>query len=511
MRQGRLTVEAFGVEKLEFGSLEALKAWYGVEGDGVCGVCDVGGASRGRPTSARRGLQFDGEEGCDEVDGPTELSSFAFCVGGGEDDGDDGDDVATSRVPVVEAHGEDGDRKKSKSPWSSLRLRRNTSRGTGSPAVKRPPSTDNLPRLTIPPKNLSEEDEHAPSPWKEKGNGASSKTSPGMLAPTNRTYAYRTISAEFSNPHIPCVLAPVFKQRTPQSERLLKMYESGLPSWAMFLPSYGGYYRPWLRSATWLAFYFFSVTSLTLGFYDLYKTLPGLQDALAKLVESYQISVWSPILSVVQWIESHAQLSRLSILLTYLFGKSELFNMAVAYVFEPLRAVVVPLVWVLIMPLRLVCSLAGYIMYSPLTFAWSLASRVDMMQAARGNGAGIGVISDAMRQSLVTSMRAANNVWKFVANMSGGVSRHRMTLNRRAGRGWKLVRDAVLALLARAYTELTRRSFHPKKPAKPARGAPSDVGRQNENDSLSFSNAFGVASSNDEDEVKSSFNGERLT
>jgi hypothetical protein len=28
---------------------------------------------------------------------------------------------------------------------------------------------------------------------------------------------------------------------------LLKLYESGLPAWAVVLPSYGLWYRPWLR------------------------------------------------------------------------------------------------------------------------------------------------------------------------------------------------------------------------------------------------------------------------
>jgi len=101
---------------------------------------------------------------------------------------------------------------------------------------------------------------------------------------------------------------------------MLKMYESGLPAWAIFFPTYGFYYRPWLRSFTWVTFYAFSFISLALGFWDLYKTLPGLQALLSRLVAG----VWLPPVAVLQWFEEHAQI-RLSLLLTYLFGKSELF------------------------------------------------------------------------------------------------------------------------------------------------------------------------------------------
>ncbi len=52
------------------------------------------------------------------------------------------------------------------------------------------------------------------------------------------------------------------------------MYESGLPVWAIFLPTYGLYYRPWMRRVTWILFIAVSVFSMACGFYDLYKNVP---------------------------------------------------------------------------------------------------------------------------------------------------------------------------------------------------------------------------------------------
>ena len=56
--------------------------------------------------------------------------------------------------------------------------------------------------------------------------------------------------------------------------RLLKMYESGLPAWAVFLPSYGLFYRPWMRRAAWLLYMAISFFSMACGFYNLYKNVP---------------------------------------------------------------------------------------------------------------------------------------------------------------------------------------------------------------------------------------------
>lgn len=62
-------------------------------------------------------------------------------------------------------------------------------------------------------------------------------------------------------------------------ERLLKLYESGLPAWAVHMPLWGLWYRPWLRKATYALFICVSVFSMVMGFYDLLKNVPFLHQA----------------------------------------------------------------------------------------------------------------------------------------------------------------------------------------------------------------------------------------
>ena len=52
-----------------------------------------------------------------------------------------------------------------------------------------------------------------------------------------------------------------------------------LQTWAIFLPQFGVYYRPWLRRVTFILFLLISVFSLATGFYDLYKHTPYVDQA----------------------------------------------------------------------------------------------------------------------------------------------------------------------------------------------------------------------------------------
>ena len=63
---------------------------------------------------------------------------------------------------------------------------------------------------------------------------------------------------------------------TQGDERLLKLYESGLPVWAIYMPLYRLPYRPWMRTVSYCLFVAISVFSMAMGFYDLIKNVPYL-------------------------------------------------------------------------------------------------------------------------------------------------------------------------------------------------------------------------------------------
>jgi hypothetical protein len=67
------------------------------------------------------------------------------------------------------------------------------------------------------------------------------------------------------------------------SQRLLRLVESGLPEWAVFLPAYGLLYRRWMRQCAKLLWVCLGVLSLAAGFYDLYRNIPGAKQALAAI------------------------------------------------------------------------------------------------------------------------------------------------------------------------------------------------------------------------------------
>lgn len=525
VRQGKLVLEACEVEKKEFASIKHVKKYYGIASSRDLTTCQCGGVGNVLDSEfldgARENLlerldrAGDHEESVDDIGS----ASFEFCNAAGEtstaSDGDSnvtGEYVSSSVTTTTRGF------------FTSLRRRKekNTAKNSHQQYMRevmteKTSSHANSLRIHVPPLEpvLCEDADENPL--------------------SVRVYPFRTISAEWTNVHVPCALLPVFEHE----ERLLKMYESGLPAWSMFLPAYGLYYRPWVRSMTWFLFYLFSVFSLTVGFWDLYKTLPGLQSALAKLVES----MWLPPTAVLQWIEEHAQI-RLSILLTYLFGKSEIFvfvmkNASIWWkslgtIFEPIGRILSPVTSILRMtintmtttvfaPLKMAISL----FLTPLSFIWQAmqqawlgisavygilagalkslsfgSSAASLVSIGQGSTASEGwlLVSEAMRASFIKVLRATNSVWKFFINMCNGISRHNITLSRRYKR-WRLrCQESLKSILVSLFwgvsdffLTLHEKIFPTRMAAMEDRpGDASQKGKEysQDNGSLSFSNAF---------------------
>ncbi|KAL2939479.1 Condensin complex subunit 1 [Bienertia sinuspersici] len=93
--------------------------------------------------------------------------------------------------------------------------------------------------------------------------------------------------------------------------RLLTLLEYGLPSWVIFLQSYPVFchlYRPWMCPLVRALYVIISVTTVVIGFYDLYKNVPLLKATASHL--------FGPIFD---WIETWEMVSRVKYLGTMLF------------------------------------------------------------------------------------------------------------------------------------------------------------------------------------------------
>uniref|UniRef100_A0A0E0PSA1 Uncharacterized protein n=1 Tax=Oryza rufipogon TaxID=4529 RepID=A0A0E0PSA1_ORYRU len=98
--------------------------------------------------------------------------------------------------------------------------------------------------------------------------------------------------------------------------RLLTLLESGLPSWVIFLQSYPLLcllYRPWMRPLARTLYLLVSLATVIIGFYDLYKNVPLLKAAAAR--------VCGPLFG---WIETWDMVTRIQYLGTILFLRNHL-------------------------------------------------------------------------------------------------------------------------------------------------------------------------------------------
>jgi hypothetical protein len=161
--------------------------------------------------------------------------------------------------------------------------------------------------------------------WAEVDEGTSRHlTSPHVLTEIE-TYRDVLIVFRFKDPMLPFKLQKI----VTADSGLLKMLESGLPSWVIFLQSYPIFcqlYRPWMRPLCGTIYFIVSVVTVLIGFYDLYKNVPILKATAARLC--------GPLF---EWIEAWEMISRLKYLGTMLVLQN--FEKAFRWLFMTVRAV----------------------------------------------------------------------------------------------------------------------------------------------------------------------------
>ncbi|CAL4902483.1 unnamed protein product [Urochloa decumbens] len=150
--------------------------------------------------------------------------------------------------------------------------------------------------------------------------------------------------------------------------RLLTLLESGLPPWVIVFQSYPllcQLYRPWMRPLARSLYLLASLATLLIGFYDLYKNVPLLKSAAARIC--------GPLFG---WIERWDMVTRIQYLGTILFLRNlrkclqslvALLRAARAVV----RAVVAPLVDAA-GPMLAACAQLGGVLVEGLAPAWGM-------------------------------------------------------------------------------------------------------------------------------------------
>nr|CAB3464225.1 unnamed protein product [Digitaria exilis] len=192
--------------------------------------------------------------------------------------------------------------------------------------------------------------------------------------------------------------------------RLLTLLESGLPSWVIFFQSYPllcHLYRPWMRPLARSLYLLASLATVLIGFYDLYKNVPLLKSAAARIC--------GPLFG---WIERWDMVTRIQYLGTILFLRNlrrclqslvTLLRTARAV----LRAVAAPLAEAA-GPMLAAGAQLGSLVAEGLAPAWALA--VDLAEVV---WAPFDLVLDSVVGCLWPLMKVAVLPARFAAKLAG--------------------------------------------------------------------------------------------
>lgn len=183
------------------------------------------------------------------------------------------------------------------------------SMGSEAQSERRPISEDVLLGLRIfpPSDNMAEECYESECLRGVSGNDEISSGRTVQSASEIVDYKDVLIIFKFNDAWLPFELKKVITSDL----RLLRLLESGLPSWVIFFQSYPIFcqmYCPWMRPLARTLYILISITTVLIGFYDLYKNVPVLKATAAR--------IFGPLFD---WIEAWEMISRLKYLGTMLF------------------------------------------------------------------------------------------------------------------------------------------------------------------------------------------------
>lgn len=275
-----------------------------------------------------------------------------------------------------------------------------------------------------------------------------------------------TVCVRFDDPFLPYVLREVMHD--PEHPHLLRLLESGLPSWAIYIPQYiGGFYRRWMRIAFSVLLLVLSCVSLLLGLYDLFSTFPSLHRTLkgillmpiCKWMEEVVAAKWAvflgwllPYHALVRYFRSSFQLCASCVAyfvssLSFFFYAT--FSWSVPTLLPWVEFVVEPVSGVVYAGFSLVRSLV-VIVRGVLTACrggvWSAATGLGRLFSSPGGGAPIstmGLLSMQANAFRKACMGIYNGTIYFCVLVAKHQASLRLAIRRCLRRMWRRVASAV--------------------------------------------------------------------
>jgi hypothetical protein len=133
-----------------------------------------------------------------------------------------------------------------------------------------------------------------------------------------------------------CNLPHALRDRINKNRRLLTLVEDGIPVWALFLPSVGVYYRPWVRIVFRVLFICLTVFSAMSGLRDLRNTDADGKNfslSLVGLISGLRLGLVDPrtVRTIVTVVNAFTRsIARVLLFIAYVLGRFTIHRLSIA-------------------------------------------------------------------------------------------------------------------------------------------------------------------------------------